>query len=131
MAAEPCSQFIQLQVWEVQMAEKTLVEGVRMFPSASQPAADGSLSGAEDPFGSRRVQPFGQSRQDHGDLVRGSFQAVQGGVASSTEHGAAGLTTEGLDPLSMAMLAISYESVDGSIGDPAVRALRDGTSCKF
>ena len=32
MAAEPCSEFVQLQVWEVQMAEGALVQGLLMFP---------------------------------------------------------------------------------------------------
>jgi len=39
-------------------------------------------------------------------MVRWGFQAIQGGVASSTERGAAGLTAEGLDALGLAVLAI-------------------------
>jgi hypothetical protein len=44
-------------------------------------------------------------------------------VASSTERGAAGLTTERLDPLSMTMLPIPDESMDVSVCDPEVRTL--------
>jgi hypothetical protein len=56
------------------------------------------------------------------------FQAVQGSMVSSRELGAAGLTTERLDPLDTAMLAISDEGVDVSIGDLGVRAQLVGTS---
>jgi hypothetical protein len=31
-----------------------------MFPCASQPSGDGRLPVAEDPLGSRKIQPFGQ-----------------------------------------------------------------------
>jgi len=50
----------------------------------SSTSTNGSIT--EDPLGGGRVQAFGQSRQDHGDLVRGSLQPVQGGVASGTER---------------------------------------------
>ncbi len=118
-AAQPCAQFIQLQVWEVQMAEEALVHGLRV------------LASAENPFGSRRIQPFGQRREHHGYLVRGGFQTVQGRVAPGSERGAAGLTTKRLDALGTAMLAISDEGVDPIIGDAEVRALlvRTGEAC--
>jgi len=80
IAAQPGSQFIQLQVREPEMAEEAL--------------------------GSGRVQPTGSRRQHHSDLVRGGFQTGQGSVASSTESGATGRTSKGLDSLGMAMLAI-------------------------
>ena len=75
-AAEPGAQFVQLQVWEVQMAEESLVQGVRVLPSSGQPGGDGTLSKAEDSRSCGRIQPFGQRREHHGDLVRGSFQTV-------------------------------------------------------
>ena len=46
-------------------------------------------------------------REDHGDLLRGSFQTVQWRVAASTEGGAASLTAKGLNLLGLAMRAIS------------------------
>jgi len=67
---------------------------------------------AEDPFSGGRVQPFGQRSEHHGDLLGGSFQTVQGGVASSTEGGAASLTAKRLDLLGMTMLAIADQGVD-------------------
>src|SRR5215472_16616164 len=92
VAAQPGSQFIQLEVREVEIAEGALVEGVRMLTSARQPGGDGGLPAAEDPLGSGKVQPFGQRREDYPDLLRGGFQTVQGRVASGAERGAAGLT---------------------------------------
>ena len=50
----------------------------------------------------------------------GGFQTIQRGVV--------GLTTKRLDPLDMAMLAITDQGMDLSIGDPEVRALLVGTS---
>ena len=113
---------------EPEGAEGALVQGLSVLASARQPGGDGRLPIAEDPFGSRWVQPFGQRRQHHGDLLRGSFQTVQGRVASSTEGGVAGLAAKGLDPLDTAMLAISDQGVDVCIGDPEVRAEGVGTS---
>ena len=35
-AAEPGAQFIQLQVWEVEVGEEALVQGLRVLPSSGQ-----------------------------------------------------------------------------------------------
>ncbi len=85
------------------------------------------MSKAEDPFGSRRIQPFGQCREHDGDVVIRGFQTVQGSVAPGSEGGAAGLTAKGLDALGMPMLAIADQSVNVRIGDAEVRALLIGT----
>ena len=125
---QPGAQFVQLDIRKLEMTEKMLVEALSVLPCAGQPGDDRRLTVAEDPLGGGRVQAFGQSRQDHGDLVRGSLQPVQWGVAPGTERGVAGLTTKRLDPLCRTMLAISDERVDVSIGDPEVCALLIGTS---
>jgi hypothetical protein len=125
-AAEPGAQFVQLQVREVQIAEEALVQGVRVLASTGQPGGNGGLSKAEDPFGCGRVQAFGQRREHHGDLVRGGFQTVQRRVASSTERGAAGLATKGLDPLNTAMLAIPDQRMNVCVCQAEVGALRVG-----
>ena len=44
------------------------------------------------------------------------------------ERGAAGLAAKGLNPLGLAMFAISDEGMDVRLGDPEVRALLVGTS---
>ncbi len=59
-AAQPGSEFVQLEVWKVEMAEEALVQGVRVFTRTGQPVSDGGLSKAEDPFSGRWVQSFGQ-----------------------------------------------------------------------
>jgi len=109
------------------MAEGTLVQSLSVLASASQPGGDGGLSIAEDPLGSGRVQPFGQRRQHDCNLLGGGFQAVQRGVASSTERGEAGLATKGLDLLSATMCAIPHQGVDSSVSDAEVRTLVVGT----
>ncbi|HEX9134834.1 MAG TPA: hypothetical protein VF844_21320 [Ktedonobacteraceae bacterium] len=89
------------------MAEEALVQGLCMFPSASEPGGDGGLSVAEDPLCCGRGQLFSQCREHQGDLVRRGFQTVQWSVTSSTERGVASRTSKRLDPLDTAMLAIS------------------------
>ena len=74
-------------MWEVQVAEAALMEELCVLASASEPGSDGGLTVAEDPFSGGWVQPFCERREHHGDLLRGSFQTVEGGVASSTERG--------------------------------------------
>jgi len=125
---ELCFRNLQLQMWKLEVAEAMLVQGLCMFPRASEPHGDGGLSIAKDPLGSRRIQPFGQRRQHDGDLVRGGFQTVQGSAVPGSEGGATGLTTKRLDPLGMAMLAIAHQRVDPGVSDPKVGALPVGTS---
>jgi hypothetical protein len=60
--------------------------------------------------------------------MRRGFQTIQGGVAPSTEGGMAGLAAKGLDALGLAVLAISYEGMNMSIGDAEVPALLVGTT---
>ena len=126
--AQPGAQFIQLQVWEVEMAKDAFVQGVCVLASASHPGGDSRLSVAKDAFSRGRIQPFGQRRQHDGDLLRRGFQAVQGRVASGTECAAASLAAKGLDAFGLPMRAIADQRVDVSIGDAAVRALVVGTS---
>jgi len=115
-------------VRELKVAEAALMEELSVAACARQPGADGGLSVAEDPFGGRRVEPFGQRREDHGNLLRRGFHSIQGSIASSTERAAAGRTSKGLDALGLAMRAIAHQSMDGSICDPEVRTLVVGTS---
>jgi hypothetical protein len=59
-ASQSGSNFVQLQVRDMQVAEGVLMEELSVLTCASEPRRDGGLSVAEDPFGSGRVQPFGQ-----------------------------------------------------------------------
>ncbi len=112
----------------MQGPKETLVQGLSMLASTRQPGGDGRLSVAEDPLCGGKVQPLGERCQHHGDLLRGGFQTIQWRVASSTERGAASLTAERLDLLGTAMLAISNQRVDVSIGDAAAWVLPGGFS---
>jgi hypothetical protein len=111
----------------MEMAEEALVQRLSMLKSASQPRRDGGLSKAEDAFSRGSVQPFGQRREHHGDLLGGSFQMVQRRIASSAEPGAARRTSERLDRFSAAMLAIPDERMDVGVSDPEVQTLLIGT----
>jgi len=98
---------------------------------ASEPRRDRDQTVAEDPFGRGSIQSFGECRQHYGRLIGRGFQTVQGGVAASTERGAASLAAKGLDLLGTAMLAIPYKRVDVRIDDPEVGALLIGTGKAF
>src|SRR6266849_6879914 len=103
------------------------MEDLSMPACTSEPSSDCGLTIAEDPFGSGSIQSFGQRRQHHCDLLRGCFQTVQGGMAPSTERGAARLAAKGLDELGTAMLAVPNQRVDLIIGNADIGALLVGT----
>ena len=91
----------------MEMAEEALVQGVCVPACTREPPRNRGLLKAKDPQGFGSVQPFGQRREHHSDLLRGGFQAMQGGVASGTEGAVARRASKRLDPLSTAMLAIA------------------------
>ncbi len=115
----------------MKVVEEVLVQSLCVLASSGQPAGDGRLLVAEDPFSRRSIQSFGQRRKHLGDLLGWRFQAVQRGVAPGSEGGTAGLAAKGLDPLGLTMLAIADQRVDVRIGDSKVQALRVGTSESF
>ena len=97
-------------------------------PARVRKARDGGLSVTENTLSSGRVQPFGQRREHHGNLVRRGFQTVQGSGAPGSERGMARRASKGLDPFGTAMLAIANQGMNVGIGDPEVRARLVGTS---
>jgi hypothetical protein len=60
----------------MEMEEEALMQRVRVLACTSEPPRNRGLSKAEDPQGFGRVEPFGQSREYHGNLVRGGFQSI-------------------------------------------------------
>ena len=54
-AAQSGTQFIQLEVRELEMGEDALMQGLCMPASAREPGGDGGLPLAENPFGRGRV----------------------------------------------------------------------------
>src|SRR5215469_14497592 len=65
---EPGSNFVQLQVREVQVAKEVLMEDLSVPACACEPSGDGGMTVAEGPFGGS-IQPLGQRREDYGNLV--------------------------------------------------------------
>jgi hypothetical protein len=99
------------------------MQRLRVLASTRHPGGDRGMPVVEDTLGGGRIQSFGECRQHHGDLTGGSFQTVQRGMTPGSERHVAGLTAKRLDPLSVAMLAISNQGVDVSVYDPGVQAL--------
>ena len=79
-AAQPGAQFVQLQVWEVEVAKRVLVQRLSMLASSRHPGDDGGVSIAEDTLSGGWVQPFGQRRQHPCNEMGRGFQPVQGCV---------------------------------------------------
>ncbi len=78
-AAQPGSQFVQLEMWEPEVAEGALMQGLCVLASASQPGSDRGMPVAEDTLCSGRIQPFGERRQHHRDPAReGVFKRNKG-----------------------------------------------------
>jgi hypothetical protein len=109
-AAEPGAQFVQLEIRKLEVAEKVLVEGLSMLPSAGKPGGDSRLTVAEDTLGSGWVQPTGSRCQHDCDLLGRGFQTIQRGVAPSTERGTAGRASKRLDLFSVTMGTIPKEA---------------------
>ncbi len=128
---EPGAQLVQLQVRKVEVTEAVLVQGLCMFPCAREPGGDRGLSVAEDPLGSRKIQPFGQRGEHQCDLPRGGFQTVQGSVAPGSERGAASLTTKRLDLFGLAMFAVANQRMSVRVCHTEVGALVVGTGVAF
>src|SRR5258708_14209389 len=118
--AQPGAQRVQLEVRELEMEEEALVQGVRVPTCTSEPPRNSGLSKAEDPLGGGRIEPFGQSREHHGDLVRGGFQAIQGGVASGTACAVARLATKRLGPVSPPTLAAPHKRQEMNVREAKV-----------
>ena len=72
-----------------------------------RPGGDSGLPVAEDPLSGGKVQPFGECRQHHGDLVEEVVGRNERSVAPSSERRAAGLAAKDLNALSMTMRTIS------------------------
>ncbi len=51
LAAQPGAEFVQLDVWQMQMAEGPLMQGLCVFSCARQPGSDCCWSKSEDPRG--------------------------------------------------------------------------------
>ncbi len=131
VATQPRPQLVQLEIGKLEVTEHVLVQAFSVPACTSEPGGDRRLTIAEDAFGRGSVQPFGQGRQHHGNLMRRGFQMVQRRITSRAERDVAGLAAEGLDPLSLPMLAIPDEGVDVSLGIPEVLALLVGTGVPF
>ena len=123
---KPGAQFVQLQVREMQVAEGSFVQALRMFACTREPTGNRGLPKAEDAFSRGGIQRLGQCRQHTCDLLGRRFQPVQRRVPSSTEGRAAGLTAKGLAKLGLAVLAITNERMDVCVCLAGVGALLVG-----
>src|SRR5260370_33695767 len=89
-ASQPGSNFVQLQVREVEVAEGVLVEEVSVLAYASEPGADGALPVAPRPVRQRKgpaLRPTQRARRPPGTGV--GCQTIQSKVPARTHHGAA------------------------------------------
>ncbi len=76
IAAQPGTQLIQLEVRELEVAERVLVQGLCVLASSRHPGGDSGMTVAEDTFSGGRIQPFRQRSQHHCDYMGRGFQGV-------------------------------------------------------
>ncbi len=110
-AAQPCAQFVQLEVREPQIARcERWCKVCAYSPARVRKASDGGLPVAEDTLCSGRIQPKGSRSQRDCDPAReGVFKRYKG-VWRRAESGAASRASKGLDLLSTTMGAFSKEA---------------------
>ena len=78
-ATQPGSQFVQLEVRDLEVAEIVLVHGLSVHASTGQPSSDDGMMVAEDTLGGEGIQPT--SRAQSAPLrpgTGGGFQTMQG-----------------------------------------------------
>src|SRR5262249_993538 len=126
--AEPGTQFIELDVRQVQALENAVVEHGSVLPSSSQPGGDCGVALAKDPYRRRDIHPFCERSQHLRKTLGCGFEAVQWRISSCAGGGAAGLAAQGLDAFGLPVYAIADQRVDLCIGDTIVstRTVRTG-----
>jgi hypothetical protein len=103
------------------------MEELSVLACASQPRGAGGLTGALRPVGPRKHPDLRPVQRAPWRSGARKCSDGTGGVAPSTEGGAASRASKGLDVLGTARLAIPDKRVDGSSGDPEGGALLSGT----
>jgi hypothetical protein len=75
---EPGTQFVKLDVWEVEGTKDAVVQGQTVRAGPRQPGGDGGVPMPKHPHSGSDREPFGQGCQHVGNPVRGGFETVQG-----------------------------------------------------
>ncbi len=122
MAAEPCPQFVELEMRQVKVLEDAVVECRTVFTRTGQPTRDRGMAVAKDPYCRCDIDPFRKRGQHLRNALGCGFEAVQRRVSARAEGRVAGLTAQRLDWLRRPVNAIADQGMDVRIGDPIVHA---------
>src|SRR5262249_6974531 len=121
-AAQPCTQFIELEMREGEILEESVVERCAMFPGTAEPGGDSRMAMAKHPHGGGHIQAFGQCCQYLPDALGCCLEAVQRRRAPRTKGGLACLAAEGLDTFAFPVSTVTDHCMDLGIGDPIIGA---------
>jgi hypothetical protein len=77
MAAEPCPQFVELEMRQVKVLEDAVVECRTVFTRTGQPPRDGGMAVAKDPYCRCDIDPFRKRGQHLRNALGCGFEAVQ------------------------------------------------------
>jgi hypothetical protein len=77
MAAEPCPQFVELAMRQVEVLEDAVVECRTMFTRTGQPTRDRGMAVAKDPYCRCDIDPFRKRGQHLRNALGCRFEAVQ------------------------------------------------------
>jgi len=83
-APQPCADFIQLHVGQVEVLEDALVERHAVGTSAGQPSRNRGVLMPEHPHCSGDREPFGQCREHLANALGGGFEPVKRGHPEGT-----------------------------------------------
>ena len=119
--------FVQLNVYQIKIGQKALVQFSALFAASAQPGADGRFTNTDGFFDGRSVYTKSQQveNETHGRRMR--FQTIEYGVPADAEFLMAALTDQILDILVFAMRTIANQGMDGFIGNQVVGTFWIGT----
>src|SRR4029453_1943723 len=86
-AAQPCAQFIELDVRHLEMPKGADVQRRTMSASTSQPSRDGRVAMAEHTHCSGDKEPFRPSSQHFRNPLGCGFQTIERRIAPGAEGG--------------------------------------------
>jgi hypothetical protein len=75
--ANGCAYFIKLHVSQMQSAQQSVMQRLRVHPAPRQPGLDRELAVPKDARGYRHTHSLGQRRHHHRDPRRGRLQPIQ------------------------------------------------------
>lgn len=120
-------QFVQLNVYQIKIGQKALVQFPALLTASTQPGTQGRFTDIDGFFDGRSVYPKSEQVENktHGSRMR--FQTIEYGVSADGEFLMAGLAEQILDIFVFAMRTIPNQGMDGFVRNQIVGTSWIGT----